>query len=396
LVFPVTSSIKDKTTKLPKCSPEDSKKPVVKFEYFITLVSFAARSHSVSTMKVALLTVFSAALINAQAPSSEWLPLNHEGLRLSKIPDYAAAEQAFRSALAEAERFGEQDSRFAETLSNLAVIRREQGDLDQAEKLIRRAVELREKYAGADSRELAWALNNLGAILHAAGRDAEADPVLRRALLIAETAGDDKLIGPILNGLGLSLMDQGEAARAEPVLRRALAIFEKSSGSDSLEVGRAANNLGMLYCLNREYAKAETELRRALQLYEKHVDPEHPFLAVTLNNLFTILADEKRFDEGEPYLRRALAICEKTCEGTARLASMHAGLATLEASRGNYQAAAKLLEGAIEVQERMLGPNHPQLAMSLASYSEVLRHLHQKAEAKRAANRANAILKTFR
>lgn len=347
-------------------------------------------------MKVALLTVFGAALAYPQAPNSEWLRLNHEGLRLSKIPDYPAAEQAFRSALAEAERLGEQDSRFAETLSNLAVVRRERGDLDQAEKLMRRAVELREKYAGPDTPAVAWALNNLAAILHAGGRDAEADPILRRALLIAETAGDDRLLGPILNGLGLSLMGLREPARAEPVLRRALAILEKSNGSDSLEVGKAANNLGMLYCLNGEYVKAEAELRRAVRLYEKNAGPEHPLLAVTLNNLFSVLADEKRFDEGEPYLRRALAICEKNCEGTARLASMHAGLAALEASRGNYQTAAKLLEGAIEVQERLLGPEHPQLALSLASYSDVLRHLHQKAEAKRAANRANAILKTFR
>ncbi len=340
---------------------------------------------------VFLLTVFAA----AQTPDSSWSRWNNEGLRLSQVPDYPGAERAFRSALAEAGRFGEQDPRFAEALSNLSVARREQGDLNQAEQLARRVVAIRESSSGPDTPDVAWALSNLAAVLHAGGRDAEAEPVLRRALHIAETAGDDKLLGPVLNSLALTLMGLREPARAEPVLRRALAIFENSYGADSLAAAKAANNLGMLYRSNREYSKAETELRHALLLCEKNAGPDHPLLVIILNNLFSVLSDRKRIEEGEPFLRRALAICEKTGTGAPRPAAIDANLANLEASRGNYQASAKLLASVIEVQERTLGSRHPDVAILLVSYSGVLRRLHQNAEARSAAARANAILKTF-
>jgi len=77
------------------------------------------------------------------------------------------------------------------------------------------------------------------------------------------------------------------------------------------------------------------------------------------------------------------------------MATLRANLASLEAGRGHYQIAAKIMEEVIAMQEKTLGPNHPQLAASLANYSSVLRQLHQKTEAKRAENRANAIQKSF-
>jgi tetratricopeptide (TPR) repeat protein len=70
-------------------------------------------------------------------------------------------------------------------------------------------------------------------------------------------------------------------------------------------------------------------------------------------------------------------------------------MAALEASRENYKEAARLLEKIIAIQERVLGKEHPLLGRTLVNYAEVLRHLHQKSEAKQALNRANSILKTF-
>lgn len=347
-------------------------------------------------MTVVWLMFLAASSLNAAGDPAKWFRINDEGIALTKIPDYPAAEARFRAALMEAETIGEQDYRVWATLSNLALVRQEQGDYGEAEKLYLRTIGLRQKYLGPDRPEVAAALNNLAAALHAAGRNAEADPLLRRALVIADAARDDKLTASILNTLALVLTDLGEPARAEPVLRRSIALFEKSVGPDALEVGKAFNNLAMLHRLSGQYETAEAELRRALPMYEKYLGAGHPLTAIVLNNFYTLLAEQKRYAEGEPYLRRALSICENQNPGSAALAQMRANLATLEGSRGHFEAAARILEDVIAWQEKMLGPQHPRLAESLQNYSFVLRQLHQKAQAKRAGNRAAAILKTFR
>src|SRR5438445_8283470 len=100
-------------------------------------------------MRALLLIAFSAFFANAQTiDDSTWSRFNAEGVRLAKVPNYPVAESRFRSALTEAEQFGEQDYRLWATLSNLGLVRNELGDLVEAEKLYRRVVDLRTKHLG--------------------------------------------------------------------------------------------------------------------------------------------------------------------------------------------------------------------------------------------------------
>jgi len=346
-------------------------------------------------MRVLLLTAFSAVFVLGQ-DDARWHDLTSEGLRLSKVPNYPVAEVRFRAALEEAEKWGEADHRLWLSLSNLALMRENQGDLVEAEKLSRRALELREKYLGPEHAELAAVLHNLAGVYIYQARYSEADPLLRRALLIAEHSGDERQVATILNSLGLNLMNSGQRARAEPVLRRSLALFERLDDGESVDVGKVVNNLSMLYRFDGKPGKAETELKRALPIFEKNLGPGHPQVASTLNNLFTVIAEQHRHDEAEPYLRRALAIGEEACPDSMITTQIRANLASFLAARGRFQEAAQILEDVIARQERLYGPRHPLLANSLANSSVVLGRLHHKAEAKRAENRANSIIKSFR
>jgi len=345
---------------------------------------------------VFLASVLCCATVNAQPDAVQWADLNSQGIRLIQLGNDAAAEEKFRGALIQSEQFGEGDFRVWANLSNLALAVQEQGRFAESEKLYRRVLELREKYLPAESAEIAASLNNLATALHAAGRDAEADPLLRRGLLIAENAHDDLATAATLHTLGLVLMSQGQDARAEPVIRRAMALFEKAGGPDCFDAGKAANNLATLYSHLGEYFKAEEQERRAMPIYEKSLPPNHPLLGAVYNNMFAVLGGQKRFDEAEPYLRRALEVAERSAPDSVRTQQIRVNVATLEAARGHWQAAAAILEQVIPNEERMLGPNHPTLATALANYSEVLRHLNHKTEAKQAAQRAGAIMKSFR
>jgi tetratricopeptide (TPR) repeat protein len=328
--------------------------------------------------------------------SKVWLSITQEGIKLTQTGRYAAAESRFRRALLDAEAFGPSDSRLWASLSNVAYVIGEQGDLPGAEKLYRRVLELREKHLGPRHLDVASTLNNVAGILRQQGRYSDADALLRRALEIAEPSTDLRLTATILNTLALTLMDLHETARAEPVLRRSRALFEQVAGVDSLEVAKSTTNLANLYRQHNQAARAEVEQRRAIAIIEKQLGLEHPLLATACNNLFTILSLQDREEEGEPYLRRAIALGERAFPSGAPMLQIRANLATLEARRGRYPEAARILEEVIAAQERLLGSDHPSVGSSLARYSEVLKKLHQNGPAKRAQERANAILKSYR
>jgi tetratricopeptide (TPR) repeat protein len=281
------------------------------------------------------------------------------------------------------------------SLTRLAEERNRADDLAGSERIYREALRVGEEKLDPADQQIPALLSNLALALHYEGRDTEAEPLSRRAFLLAEQSGDQRLIGLMLNCLGVVLAGEGETARAEPLLRRSVAILEQAEGEDALEVAKAANNLSTLYSDTHQYQKSEQQLTRALPIYEKHLGPQHPDYAMALSNMFTVLYQQHRVKEGEPYLRRALAIGEKAFPQSLNMANLEHCMAALEASRENYKEAARLLEKIIAIQERLLGKEHPLLGRTLMNYSEVLRRLHQKSEAKQALNRANLILKTF-
>jgi tetratricopeptide repeat protein len=315
-----------------------------------TLVQPDERQHAVIIMSVILLLVFSALFAIGQAP---WAGL-----------------------------------------SKLAKQRQDADDLAGAESLRREALQLAEKQLGPGNKQLAQMLADLAFVLHFEARDGEAEPLVQRAYSIAKESGDDLLTGTMLNVLGIVLSGEGQKARAEPILRRSVALLDEFEDTNGLNAARAANNLATLYLDTNQGAKAEEAMARALPKYERLLGPEAPELALVLGNMFTILTTEHRTEEGEPYLQRALAIGRKAFPGSLKMANLELCHASLEAHRSNYKEAAELLKGVIATQERLLGPEHPEVAHSLAAYATVLRHMHQKSEAKSVLNRANWILKS--
>src|SRR5258708_8985057 len=99
------------------------------------------------------------------ADEAAWMRLTQAGIESSHAGNYAAAEPKFRKALLEAAAFESSDPRLWASLSNLAYVSGELGDLTTAATLYRRRLELCEKQLGAHSPGLAATLNNLAGIL---------------------------------------------------------------------------------------------------------------------------------------------------------------------------------------------------------------------------------------
>ncbi|UFZ02550.1 CHAT domain-containing protein [Bradyrhizobium ontarionense] len=222
--------------------------------------------------------------------------------------------------------------------------------------------------ATSNKRELAAALTNLGQVQASLGRDAEAEPISKRALALYEAAlGLDSVeIAPALNNLAALYQRQQRYAEAEPLFKRALSIREKAFGAGHPDVGQALNNLATLYERQDRHGDAEPLFKRALAIYRKAVGNESAPAATLLNNLGQLTKSDGRLAEAEPLIRQSLAIRE-TLLGADHpdVARSLNNLADLKQRQQRYDDAAPLFVRALSIREHALGPDHPDTVAAL-------------------------------
>ncbi len=100
------------------------------------------------------------------------------GVLLHKLARYAEAEPHERAAV----RFADTAEKEAIALNNLAQLLQDTNRLDEAEPLMRRALEIDETSYGSEHPRVATQLNNLAVLLQATNRLDEAEPPMRRGL----------------------------------------------------------------------------------------------------------------------------------------------------------------------------------------------------------------------
>jgi tetratricopeptide (TPR) repeat protein len=128
-------------------------------------------------------------LLGAGCASSErFLWEEYTGLGVASIAagEYRNAEQFLNRALVKAGDLGPTEQGI--TFNGLGELYRRQRRYEEAERMFTRSLELKESALGRDHPDVATTLVNLGLVHLAEGRNAEALPLLERALTIQETA----------------------------------------------------------------------------------------------------------------------------------------------------------------------------------------------------------------
>lgn len=234
------------------------------------------------------------------------------------------------------------------------------------------------------SKDLAGALNNLAQLYNNVGRDADAEPLYKRALAIMEkTAGLDSFeIAPELNNLAALYKRQQRYAEAEPLFRRALALSERQLPAGHNDLGRAINNLATNLERQDRHRDSEPLFRRALTLYEKAAGTESPPVATVLNNLGQALKAEGRFTDAEPLIKRSLAIRQKVL-GTSHpdVARSLNNLADLYQRQARYADAEPLFKRALAIREASVGLDHPDTIASTNNLAALHRDAGRIADA---------------
>ncbi|MBI2761497.1 MAG: tetratricopeptide repeat protein [Chloroflexi bacterium] len=151
----------------------------------------------------------------------------------------------------------------ATALQGAGLLAREQGDYDEAIRLLERGLALRRELGGLAG--IAGSLNNLGATAGARGDHARAQALFDESLPLLRELGDRREIASCLGNLGVAVRLQGRPDRAAAILEEALALMRGLG--DTHSVATFLLNLGNAHRDQGATEQAAARYRESLPLY---------------------------------------------------------------------------------------------------------------------------------
>ena len=153
-------------------------------------------------------------------------------------------------------------------------------------------------------------LSVIGQAYRNLGRDADAEPLLERAVALRRDAlGDHPHTAESLFALASLYAVSSDGARAEPIYEEYMALARQLYGEESIHVLVTLYRLGTLAHIEGRTDEADSllgEWQRRLEAMPD--DSDNPDLAISFGNLTDLLFTQGRSDEAEPFVRRAIAM----------------------------------------------------------------------------------------
>jgi tetratricopeptide (TPR) repeat protein len=202
----------------------------------------------------------SVALARRRLAGQALLPICLGGLGVAETAngDTAGAERTYREALAEFARLPDPDlPERHHVLLYLGMLVARRGALDEAEPLLREALDITDRRLGPEDVLAVEPHLELGRLYFRRGDDARAEVELRRGLAIQglHTATDHPMTAKGNLYLGEVLLRQRRDAEAERVLRASLAVFPRFPSLRGLEI-ETETVLADCLTTGRRYAEA--------------------------------------------------------------------------------------------------------------------------------------------
>jgi tetratricopeptide (TPR) repeat protein len=161
-----------------------------------------------------------------------------------------------------------------------------------------------------------------------------------------------------LRSMARVYMACGSYEKAQPLLQRALNLAEKTGPADS-EMCACMIDLAYLYKSQGRLAEAETMCLSGLELQQKVNGQSHPYVAYTMRILSEIYRMQARYHEAVDTLEQALTIMRGfTLEDDQELAPFKVEMACLLAIQGDYEKAESNFKNVIDSIEINFGPEH--------------------------------------
>ena len=272
------------------------------------------------------------------------------------------------------ESHGEQHLCTLTAQRHLAQVLSAKGSVQDAETVFQKLLETLHQKPSTPPEFLAGSLENFASLYIAEARYELAEPLLKESLALETQQGDaQSVVADTLLDLGEMYRLEHDPARAEPLLKRALRIYE--TANDPHQAG-ALNELGLVALDQGKYAIAKAHLKRSLTSYQHVFGSAHIIVARVKAGLAEAFLGERNFREAKSLIQEAMTTEKKA------LGEDHSGFARMLIIAGRIeeqdhcasQAAAYYRE-AVTVYRRTLRSGHPELVQAEQYYARLAKSL---------------------
>ena len=214
-------------------------------------------------------------------------------------------------------------------------------------------------------------LSTVGAVYDSLGQYREAMPLLDEALQLQAQSGKGSRVEALLE-LGRARVGAGDLSAAETPLLEALHLAQNNSGAKSLDSGHALWALGMLRQQQGRLGEAKDLYVQSLSILDAAHAPETDVSHV-LSDLAMVYTWQQQWVLAKQTHERALEIDRRLLgDDHPRVAMRLSNLAIVAQNMGDLQQAESLYREAIRRNEQTYGDRHPESAAAKGLYGLLL------------------------
>lgn len=279
---------------------------------------------------------------------------------------------------------GKNHPRYANCIINLAGIYRQTGDYNLALSLYIEALNIYENIENKNFEDYGILLNNVAAFYRVLAQYDFALPLALKAVKVTEDnlGKTHSNYALCLNNLGLIYWRLGQYEKALPIYLEALEITEKTQGVNHPAYANRLNNLALLYRAMSENEKALEMFIQAMEHTERSLGKNHSIYGLRLNNLANLYESMGEYDKALPLLLEALEITGATLgEEHPTYGSRLNNLANLYRDIEEFETAIELYLKALAIFEKTLGVEHSTYGIGINNLGSTYERMNNHEEA---------------
>lgn len=296
----------------------------------------------------------------------------------------SAREVLDRGVVALNEDLADQPAVRAALLTTMGSVYINLGLFDEAEKLLREALEIRTQLVGEDDPATLTTASWLGKVLLEQDRYEEAIALETKTLAMRRRVLGDKHPSTLVSISNLAVQHRNTSKLdvAEPLYIEALAGQREVLGDEHHQTLLTINNLGALYHAQGRHEEARVLLEEAAETQDRVAGADHPQTLIAMNSLADLYYDMGQFDLAEP-LNVAILERRKRVLGPDHVQTLWSmdRLAGVYAAQGRLEEAEPLHLAATEGLRSVHGPEHKNTLASMTNLAGLYRYMERFDEA---------------
>lgn len=305
--------------------------------------------------------------------------LSDYAMALVRLKRFREAESNLNRFLTiDIRRYGAASREVAMTLHNLGVCHFQAGSLGQAERCFTEAAAAF-RTCNAKQGYYAGSICMLAELFSKSGREDQALELFRQASDILQPEhGFERERIAAFTGMARLLEQQGSANEAVEALKAAHTTACRTDGRDALEAGRIADLLCLLLARCGRSVEAVPWFDDALACAEAHFGPQSETVRKIRKDFGHVLLDagaqaQSHGDSAnaEHCFDRATCMAQALADDVMEATAM-TNLGLMQRKNGKREQAVRTLEQALALNQRVLGPEHPNTLMCLSLYGVAL------------------------